>query len=709
MPSVFSDTDNLLLLQLQTRRNIADRRARDQTASDGVPGDSDPDSTNRQASDIPDRWQLVPDDVTLHGWQRDCVRDWLSNGRGTVKVATGGGKTLFALAVAQALQNEVEPDLRLVIVVPTIPLMFQWRDELLRGNVPPAAVGLMGGGQSLSELSGIRILIIVLNSARKRLPDLVMHADWSRRMLLVVDECHRASAEQARRIFGSHPRYTLGLSATPETDLDDDRAPEDSAYEQSVVGQALGPIICEFTLKQSLEAGLLTPFEIWHIGLPLSPEEAREHARLSREISELRKPLQRQHARSRSKLGFLAWCQAQAKRGDGTSLDAAHFIGLANQRKRLLYRASARIDVTLQALIEANADPDTQAIVFHESIEEIEHLFLLASQRNLPAVLEHSQLPDSLRAENIEAFRTGIARSIISAKSLVEGFNVPSADLGIIAASSGSVRQRIQSLGRMLRRKTSGRTARVLVLYVQDTEDEAIYEKADWESVIGADRNRYFEWRPESGSVLSTDALTETNVAPREFRPPSWEVDVSSLSQRDPYPGQVTGRDVRVDQSGNLRSDDDSMIPVPRPLVDAILSLNPQRRARITPAGHLIVRVDTANSTDSDWHFLGTVDGRSVPMPEQSIRLRLKSKSGRRMITRKDRTGDASALGPESGGSEASGEAREVLLSWITNEESRLRQTIPDLYWDGYTVYWIDVAGERVFHPDPLAPLEFRA
>src|SRR5581483_9522781 len=101
--------------------------------------------------------------------------------------------------------------------------------------------------------------------------------------------------------------------------------------------------------------------------------------------------------------------------------------------------------------------------------------FLQASGSGLPAVLEHSKLSDSLRAENIDAFRRGIARVIISAKSLVEGFNVPSADLGIIVASSGSVRQRIQSLGRMLRRKAGTRTARIIVLYIRDTEDEAIY------------------------------------------------------------------------------------------------------------------------------------------------------------------------------------------------------------------------------------------
>ena len=282
-----------------------------------------------------------------------------------------------------------------------------------------------------------------------------------------------------------------------------------------------------------------------------------EHGRLSREITDLRKTLQIRHSQSRSKQGFLPWCQTQASRGGPAAGDAERFIGLASQRKRLLYRARARTEVALGVLSESLADKESRAIVFHESIEEIESLFLEALALGIPGVLEHSKLPDSLRAENIEAFREGVAQAIISAKSLVEGFNVPSADLGIIAASSSSVRQRIQSLGRMLRRKPGGRTARILVLYVRDSEDESIYQKANWENVIGTERNCYFLWRPSGADARWPAGLVETGSPPRVYRPPSWEVDVVRLSSGDSYPGQTEGREVRVDQDGNLRAQDD--------------------------------------------------------------------------------------------------------------------------------------------------------
>ena len=63
----------------------------------------------------------------------------------------------------------------------------------------------------------------------------------------------------------------------------------------------------------------------------------------------------------------------------------------------------ARVDITLAILSESAADVDGRAIVFHESIER-----LCSSRPQIwgsPPCL--NRLPDSLRAENIDAFRRG--------------------------------------------------------------------------------------------------------------------------------------------------------------------------------------------------------------------------------------------------------------------------------------------------------------
>lgn len=703
-----SAADRLILLQLLTREAMQRRHERQLAQSDDEDSPEPMCGVELDAVAVPERWRLVPEGTALHAWQVECLGLWLPQGRGTIKVATGGGKTLFALAAAERLQNEREADLRLVVVVPTIPLMYQWRDELKAGNVPAGAIALLGGGQDAVDLSTTRILICVLNSARVHLPKLVRKAGWARRMMLVVDECHRSNAEQARRIFESKPRYTLGLSATPEQEGDARDLPTDQAYAASPVGQGLGPILYDFSLNQALQARLLTPFEVWHIGLSLSEAEAAEHARLSRQITDLRKPLQVHYHRSGSKQEFIPWCQSLAKRGGAGAAEAERLIGLSNGRKRLLYRASARIEITLQ-ILKGDGDPSVgRCIVFHESIDEIERLFLRALSIGLPAVLEHSQLPAGVRDDNIDAFRTGVARAIISAKSLVEGFNVPSADLGIIAASSGSARQRIQSLGRLLRRKPEGQHARVVVLYVRDTQDESIYQKADWEQVIGAERNRYFHWRqPEIGAPWFT-GLTEVDAAPQVYRPPSIEVDITNMACDAEYPGRPDGIDVRVDAAESLRTEDGRLVTAPTAMVQRVLGLNPQRRGHITAAGHLIVRVESGNARQPKWLFLGPL---AVPEAADSVdvvRFKLTQSSGTRKIARQEPRGGARyALDAKRASNPDSGRACEQLLAWVRAAEVERGVRANALYWDGQTRYWIEVQGQRIEYPSDLPPLEF--
>src|SRR5215213_2972189 len=54
---------------------------------------------------IPNEWELTKG-IILHDWQQQCVDAWFDNGkRGVIKVVTGAGKTILALAIAERLQR----------------------------------------------------------------------------------------------------------------------------------------------------------------------------------------------------------------------------------------------------------------------------------------------------------------------------------------------------------------------------------------------------------------------------------------------------------------------------------------------------------------------------------------------------------------------------------------------------------------------------
>src|SRR5207245_1937125 len=144
------------------------------------------------------------------------------------------------------------------------------------------------------------------------------------------------------------------------------------------------------------------------------------------------------------------WCRSKAA---ANNLPAARLLALTAQRKRLLFQMAERTKATMKILDNTFAEnPTSRAIIFHESIEQVMALFSVLRERGFPVVAEHSEFSDSMRAESLRLFRQGVAQIIVSARSLIEGFNVPSADLGIIVAASSSVRQRVQTLGRLLRK-----------------------------------------------------------------------------------------------------------------------------------------------------------------------------------------------------------------------------------------------------------------
>ncbi|MGH9967257.1 MAG: DEAD/DEAH box helicase family protein [Pyrinomonadaceae bacterium] len=585
-------------------------------------GPSDSPEIQRDVA-LPEQWKLI-EGLALHEWQERCVDAWFNNAkRGVIKVVTGAGKTILALAIAQRLQRE-ENQLRIAVVVPTTVLLEQWREEFAnRSNLPLDAIGLMGGGHDVSFDERVRVLICVLNSAAKKLPGIVERSGIAESLLLVVDECHRAGAAQMQHVFKTRRKYNLGLSATPERDeqsdvediesfkIDQDEQP--IAFEDSKLGRELGNVIFELNYAEAIRLGVLPPFMIVHYGLSLLPTERTKYERVSREIKDLRSELETSQRRG---LALIRWCRSKAASGNPK---AARLIGLTSERKRLVYRMKERSAAVLRILERAfEQNPATKAILFHESIEEVMNLFGMLRNKGFAVVAEHSEFPDDVRAESLRLFRHGTAQVIVSAKSLIEGFNIPSADLGIIVAASSSVRQRVQTLGRLLRRVQhqdgSEKEACLYVLYANQTVDELIYEKADWGEFVGADRNDYFLWSQVDGSEPEPKTGPPRAPTPSEFT-----IDVGSLNAGESYPGNLDeGKSYSLDMQGNI-SDENGRFLKPSIELRAILKNSRKKggRFRVTPMNQFVIEL---NKTKDGWQgiYLGRLTQRLHPADSDS-------------------------------------------------------------------------------------------
>jgi superfamily II DNA or RNA helicase len=542
----FHRPEQLMLHQLRLLEWMA-TTGRKRFVDDAI--ESEP--VTKQLAVLPEKWQLTKG-ITPYAWQETCIANWFENqGRGTVKVVTGGGKTLLALAIAERVQNTKDSDLRLAIVVPTIVLMHQWYDAICEhGNLPKEAIGRLGDNYKDDFEDGRRILITVLASACRQLPRIVKKAKVGRQLMLVADECHRAGAKEMSQVFKTTRRWSLGLSATPEREDDDD-----AGYNDSLVGKEVGPIIYEFNLADALREGLVPKFTINHYGLPMTPAERNRYEALSRSITDSMSKL-RGHRDSRSSGGdFFAWARNVATRNKGeVGAIAMRFVSDTSKRRELLNHIESRHDA-VQKLIEQEfaVNKDARVILFHESINEVMNLYIRLRDLGLPVIAEHSELPGSIRETGLDLFRRGIAQIIVSARSLIEGFNVPAVDVGIIVASSGSVRQRIQSLGRVLRRHRGKdgeeKTSCIHVLYADDSSEKYIYGKVNWDETTGVEQNRYFLW-----DVKKEPSRQEG--PPQTPLPTEMQVDVASLEPGGAYAGQYEGVELSCDTQKNIRNGD---------------------------------------------------------------------------------------------------------------------------------------------------------
>jgi superfamily II DNA or RNA helicase len=559
-----------------------------------VDENTDAEETEKQPGVLPEKWELT-NGVQPYEWQQKCIDNWFANGgRGTVKVVTGGGKTLLALAIAERVQNTVDNELRLAIVVPTIVLMHQWYDALLEhGNLPKEAIGRLGDNYTDDFEDGHRILITVLASARTQLPRVVEKSKVGANLMLVADECHRAGAKEMSQVFKAQRRWSLGLSATPEREDDDD-----AGYDESMVGQEVGPIIYEFNLADALREGLVPKFTINHYGLPMNPVERAKYEGLSRSITDSMSKL-RSHRDSRSSGGdFFSWARNVATRNQGEiGVIAMRFVSDTSKRRELLNHMDSRHEA-VQKLIEQEfaLNKDARVILFHESIDEVMRLYLRLRDLGLPVIAEHSELPGSIRETGLDLFRRGAAQIIVSARSLIEGFNVPAVDVGIIVASSGSVRQRIQSLGRVLRRHRGKdgeeKTSCIHVLYAKDSSEEHIYRKVSWDETTGVEQNRYFLWDMEKQPV-------EQEGPPQTPFPTEMQVDAQSLEPGAVYPGRYEGIELSCDTQMNVFNNDNQYAHDTRAVAEAVIKAKGgPGKFKVTPRQHFVlVRVPVKD----DW------------------------------------------------------------------------------------------------------------
>jgi superfamily II DNA or RNA helicase len=139
----------------------------------------------------------------------------------------------------------------------------------------------------------------------------------------------------------------------------------------------------------------------------------------------------------------------------------AAYRGYREQR-RIALTSSAKQDVLWRILLEHRED---RVIVFTDDNETV---YTLARRLLLPALTHHTPVPE--RKALLAAFASGELPVLLTSRVLNEGVDVPEARVGVVLSGSGSVREHVQRLGRILRQRPGKRALLYEVCSAQTAE-----------------------------------------------------------------------------------------------------------------------------------------------------------------------------------------------------------------------------------------------
>ena len=90
--------------------------------------------------------------------------------------------------------------------------------------------------------------------------------------------------------------------------------------------------------------------------------------------------------------------------------------------------------------------------------------------------------------------------------------------------------------------------------------------KADWDQLVGSDRNRYFNWDPPMAPI-------EQPGPPRTSLPNETEIDFDLLEFGDEYSGRYEGTEYSTDSTGNILDSDGKFVANPQEIPSLVNGL----------------------------------------------------------------------------------------------------------------------------------------
>jgi superfamily II DNA or RNA helicase len=244
---------------------------------------------------------------------------------------------------------------------------------------------------------------------------------------VVFDECHhlpgpsyQLAAEQCLAPF------RLGLTATPE------RA---DGREAALTG-LIGPVVHRVEIGE-IAGSFLSEYDTVRLSVELSAAERAEH---DEERGIYLAFLRANGIRMGSPSGWGDFVARSAQRTDGRRAMRAY-----RRQREIAFASAGKLALVERLLHEHRTD---RVLVF---TQDNATAYAVSRRCLVPVITHQTKLRE--RSEILERFSSGVYGAVATSKVLNEGVDVPDANVAIVISGSGSVREHVQRLGRILRQR----------------------------------------------------------------------------------------------------------------------------------------------------------------------------------------------------------------------------------------------------------------
>lgn len=397
--------------------------------------------------------------------QKSAIQSWIdANYNGLFKLATGAGKTFTSISAMLDLYESrarLNQQTFVIITVPYIELANQWLRELEPFNI--RAIPCYDSSAKWITTLDKKILrfksggldfvcVVVVNRTmvsenfQNRIAKIPLD-----NMLLIGDECHHLGGQN---LFESIPRckYRIGLSATPFRTEDDEveGSPFPDTAKENLISY-FGGIICEYTLSDAINDGVLSPYTYDLVPVYLTETEQGIYEEYSERIQKMILKGRNNQLSSEERQNLTNLCGLRSRLLATCQGKLPAFIAYLNNHKDL------QLTHSLIYVGEGSALDEENKYVLNVTNALHEHGIRVAKFTSDESNSERKRIMADFKDENIEA--------LVAMKVLDEGIDVPVCKSAFILASTRNPRQYVQRRGRVLR-KAEGKESALIVDFI---------------------------------------------------------------------------------------------------------------------------------------------------------------------------------------------------------------------------------------------------